>query len=362
MILFFYVAREYFKYLMSTIVLCSMLFVLFDFLGKTARYFSKYNPTTAQVLQLYVFQLPSIVYQALPLAALLASVICMVLLSRSNEVTAMRAAGMGPVAIGMPVAFGGLMTSLFALFLDQAVIPRTAEQMHQVEAVQIEKKADKRLAEGARWAKRGDRLYYFDDFDPFSSTITNLRVFRVNQQFRPLESMLAESAVYSPADKTWTLSGITVTNFAVNGSVTSVDNPPAMILELPLEPKKLKKERRTPGEMTFAELWDRIRRGEESGADVLSYRIELHLKIAMFLAAFVVSLIGIRFAFGSERTTETVRGIVVAVAMGVSYWFIVSAGRAMAKNGMIPPLLGAWAANFVVASIAIGSIMQARKT
>jgi lipopolysaccharide export system permease protein len=361
MILFFYVVREYIKYLLSTIVLCSVLFVLFDFLGKTARYFSKYNPSSAQVIKLYIFQLPSIIYQAMPLAALLASVISMVLLSRSNEITAMRAAGMGPVAIGMPVAFGGLLTSFAALMLDQLVIPRTAEVQHRIEQVEIEKKEDQRLTAGSRWVKKKDRLFYFEDYDPFSATLSKVQVLKVSELFRPVELLTADTAVFSPPDKTWTLSGITLTSFHGNGTVDAVSHPPVMILEMPLEPKKLKQEYRMPSEMTIGELWENISRGEESGADVLAYRIEFHLKIAMFLASLVVSLIGIRFAFGSERSTETVRSILVAVGMGVSYWFILSAGRAMARNVIVPPFVGAWAANVVVAGIALVSIMQARK-
>ena len=76
-----------------------------------------------QSISLVFFLLPSYIFQILllvqsiPIASLLASVITMVLLSRTNEVTAMRAVGMGPLRVGMPVALGGGLCLLSPHFL-----------------------------------------------------------------------------------------------------------------------------------------------------------------------------------------------------------------------------------------------------
>ena len=47
----------------------------------------------------------------------------MVLLSRTNEVTAMRAVGMGPLRVGLPVAFGGWFCLLASAFFGEVVLP-----------------------------------------------------------------------------------------------------------------------------------------------------------------------------------------------------------------------------------------------
>src|SRR5687768_5256436 len=101
--LFFYILREYVKYVIGTIALTIFLFILFDFIHKTTKYFSEYEPTTENIIKFYAYQIPAQLVQALPIAALLASVISMILLSRTNEITAMRAAGMGPWRIAAPL-------------------------------------------------------------------------------------------------------------------------------------------------------------------------------------------------------------------------------------------------------------------
>jgi lipopolysaccharide export system permease protein len=91
--LFWYIFKDYLKYVIGTLVLCMFLFVLFDFIHKTTKYFAQYKPSSDLIFQMYLYQLPMHISQALPIASLLASVITMVLLSRTNEITAMRAAG-----------------------------------------------------------------------------------------------------------------------------------------------------------------------------------------------------------------------------------------------------------------------------
>ena len=121
--IFWYIFRDYLKYVIGTLVLCMFLFVLFDFIHKTTKYFTQYKPSTDLIFQMYLYQLPMHISQALPIASLLASVITMVLLSRTNEITAMRAAGMGPLKIGLPLATGGVLLSIAAYAVNERVIP-----------------------------------------------------------------------------------------------------------------------------------------------------------------------------------------------------------------------------------------------
>jgi lipopolysaccharide export system permease protein len=337
MILFFYVAREFVKYVVGTLILCMFLFILFDFIHKTTGYLARYQPKSTDLIQFYLYQMPQLAQQALPITALIASVICMVLLSRTNEITAMRAAGMGPISVGMPIAVGGLIISGFSLILDQFIIPRTAEKVHYIEEVLMEKQEDTRISERARWLRDKDRL------------------------IRARELIEADSAKYSPDEKIWVMGSSRAWQFAVNGVVQHFERRPPQVVSIPIEPAKLKKERRKPSELSYRELWDYIKRGESSGMDVSVYRIEFHVKLAFCFAAFVVSLIGLKFGYRSERSMETVRSVLLAFAVGISYWFILNAARAFARNGILNPVFAAWAANFIVLSVALVGIWRARK-
>ena len=361
MTLFLYVLRDFFKYVFATLFLCIFLFLLFDFIHKTTRYIPKYNPTTEQLIKVYIYQLPNLVAQALPISALLASVITMVLLSRTNEVTAMRAVGMGPFQIGLPVVIGGIVLCFLSIAVGEGIMPRSAQKLHFIEEVLIERGSETQIAEGARWVKSSNVLYNFREYDPLTNVMTVVRVIETGENFRPKRSLEARLATYRPEFDDWLLEDVKILYFWPKGTLSYTEQKEILPVKIPVEPTKLKKERRLPHELASRELIELIRKGTSSGIDVQSYRVDFHRKLAFYFAPFVVCLIGLKFGYRSERTMETAKGVLLAVAIGMSYWFILDAARVLAKRGVLQPIPAAWSANVVILSVSIFNIFQQRK-
>lgn len=361
MTLFFYVLKDFFKFVFGALILCVFLFLLFDFIHKTTRYIPKYNPETKYLVELYLFQVPNLIVQALPIASLLASVVTMVLLSRTNEVTAMRAVGMGPLMIGAPIAVGGSILVLFSFLVGEFILPVTSKRVHYIQEVKIEKGAVNELAEGARWVRKDGSLFSFKDFDPMSSIMYKVRVIDMGPGFRPKKTLEAESAVYRADYGDWLLSKVKTLYFWPNGTLSYTEESDFLPIKIPAEPAKLRKERRLPNELSLGELNDIIQKGSSSGQDTLSYEVDMHVKMAFHFASLVVSFIGLKFGYKSERSMETAKGILLAIGIGVSYWFFLNSGRALGKQGELPPVLSAWAANFIVCGISWVSIARSKK-
>ena len=361
MTVFLYILRDYLKYVFGTVLLTVFLFILFDFIHKTTQYFPKYNPTTKVIIKFYALQIPLQVMQALPIAALLAGVVTMVLLSRTNEITALRAAGLGPFRIGLPLGIGGLLLSVLHISLSEFVVPRFAQRMHHVQEVEMEGKTDQKLIEGARWIRDGRRLISFQEYDRIEKLLTNVRIVYVRSNFRPDQTIEAESARYQSESDMWLLSSVKSINFSRTGLIDSVQSDVNRLVRLPIDPKKLKKDLRRPGELALRELSELIERGERSGIDSLPYKVEFHGKLAYPFAAFVVSLIGLKFGYQSERSTETAKGVLLAFIIGISYWFLFSAGRALGLRGTVPPMATAWLPNFVILGITFLDAWRSRR-
>lgn len=346
--LFLYILREYFKYVMGTIVLVLFLFVLFDFIHRTTKYFNDYHPKTIHLFQFYLYQMPTQLLQAMPIAALLASVIAMALLARGNEVTAMRAAGMSPIAIGFPLAFGGMALAVTSFLISEFIQPKTAAKQRYVKDVIIEGEADVMIAEGARWVRDKNNLVSFMDFNPRESTLNEMQMIEMGPNFRPVRIVQIDSGKYNAETNTWDLHGKREFEFLPNGVLSKTKPIPDNTQVLPMQPKKLKRERRQPDELSINELRDLITRGEEQGADTIAYQVDFQMKFAYPFAALAVSLLGLRFGYRSERTSETVKGILLAFGIGMSYWFILNAARALGRRGDVNPVFAAWLANIVL--------------
>ena len=361
MILFRYVIRDFFKYVASTLALCVFLFVLFDFIHKTTNYLSKYKPTTEQLAQYYLYQIPSLIVQSLPICALIGSVVCMVLLGRTNEVTAMRAAGMSPLRIGFPIIIGSFFLTAISFVTGEGILPHSAKKMHYIQQVLIEKESSDQDGDSSRWFRRDRQLFNYKEFVPLNNLLLGVSITEVGASFRPSQILEAESAFYQSESDNWILRNVKVTKFWPNGTIAAVEKKTGVVSALPIDPKKLTKERRMPNEQSLSELHDTISRGESIGADVTPYSVDMNLKLAFHFSSVVVSLIGLKFGYKSERSTETARGVLLGIAVGVGYWVILSAGRALAKGGAIHPILGAWSANIIITLYAYYQIRRASR-
>jgi lipopolysaccharide export system permease protein len=359
--LFLYVIKEYFKYVVGTVVLTVFLFILFDFIHQSTKDFAEYKPAGEIIARFYLYQVPTQLVQAMPIAGLLGSVVSMILLSRTNEITAMRAAGLGPWQIGLPLAAGGFILSVLSFVLGEVVVPRAAQRVHYVQQVQIRGEKDEQLGEGGRWLRNEQTFVNFEDYDPVSQTLTNVRLVDVKPNFRPEKAIESEYAYYSPEAKTWTLTGVRILHFRRNGTLESVEQKLNQVTHLPIEPKKLQKDRRKTHELSLRELRDLLDRRENSGGETIPLKVDYHGKVAYPFAAFVVSLIGLKFGYRSERSTETAKGVLLAFFIGISYWFILTSTKALGLRGDLHPFFAAWLPNVVVLMMIIIDAWRGRK-
>lgn len=360
--LFAYILRDFFKYFLGALMLTLFLFILFDFIHKTTRYFPRYQPAAVLVFKMYVLQLPSHILQAMPMAALLASVTSMALLSRGNELTAMQSVGMGPLRIGMPLFFGGFMLAVSGWLLNEYVIPLTAQRFHYVQEVQIEGVPSFEIADGVTWLKQKNVIYNFGKYDSESQIFRHLRMTKVTEDFLPLEAIEAATVRNLNDGGSWELTGVSVLRFDGNGGVSSQDYVPSIKMNLPIDVKKLAKERRLPSEMSRRELAFQITSTQNTGQNILPLQVDYHVKLAYPFAALVVSLLGLKFMYSSERSADTAKSILLALGIGMSFWFLLNSFMAMGRRGTVLPVVGAWGANIVLSAIAFWDIWRARVT
>lgn len=361
MILFRLILKEYLKFVFGTVLLCLFLFTLFDFIHKTSNYYARYNPSAVLIAKFYFYQTPFQLVQILPIASLLSSVIVMVLYNRSNEVTAMRAAGMNPTKIVAPLAAGGIILSALSYFLNEVVVPVSSQKMHFITHVLIEGDSVHATDEQAHWVRNRNTIFHFEEYEHTSQTLKKIKLVTIGKPFYPKDAIHAERAKYDPKTKLWALHDIQQISITPDGEIRKFSPPNTLRIQLPIEPEKLNMDRRNPDEISVIELADRIASGAKRGADVLNLRIALHVKLAYPLAAFLISLLGLKFGYRSERTTETVRSILIAFAVGISYWFILSSARALSIAGDLPPPLAGWLANGIIGTIVMWQYIRVHR-
>ena len=350
MLLFFYMFRRYCGYALAVVVLCLFLFIFFDFSHRARVFLNKVETSALDIAWFYFYQLPFLVVQALPIAALLAAVVTMLVLGRNNEITAMRAAGAGPRCLFAPLLVGGLLCSALGYMAGEWLVPLSAERMRRLEAQMAGDTAYRR--DKHVWLKNGNMIFRYRAYDSYRQRLLGLKQIELHEDFGVRSITTAAQADYRGKD--WLLHEVRVLHYDQHGWLQLAEAKQSYAVRLPFELTWLQREQRPPLEMSRAQLMQLIRARHARGENTLSQQVDLHLKIAYPCAALFVVLLGIRFGFLYQR--RAVRGVMATFAIGFAYWLSLGICTTLGRVGALAPFTAAWLANAVLLLYCLGQV------
>jgi LPS export ABC transporter permease LptG/LPS export ABC transporter permease LptF len=314
----------------------------------------------AVVFHYYAFWSPAVVHLVAPLGVLLATLITFGLLTKSNEVTAMKAGGISIYRITLPTVILGILGSGCLFALGDYLLPytnRVADADHNV----IKGRPPKSTSyTNHRWVLSNDgRLYNYEWL---------VEGKRPSAAGFPEGTRTDQTAfyglwLYSLDLKNWGLKQALFARRATwDGSAYDLEKgwrldirPGHRAVYTPFEhsrtrevevPSYFEKEQPESDTLGFADLRDHITSLEAVGFDVTKLRVALYRKVAYPTACLVMTLIGIPFSF-SVGKRGALYGIAISLAVGMVYWTCLSVFESLGSNALLPPLLAAWAANIL---------------
>ena len=348
-ILDLYVLRSWLFYLVILLVTFTGIYIIFDFfqlLGDIVR-----NHISAPLLvEYYWYLVPQIVYLMLPLSILVATLVSFGLLSKSNEITAIKSAGISLYRISVPILVGAGLFSGSMFLLGNNYLPETNQQQDAIRNQIKGKPAQTMYRPDRQWIfGKSNKIYNYRFFDPDLNVFANLSVFEIEpNDFRLKRRIYAARAFWEPHIQRWVLEDGWVRDFS-GGSVT--DYQPFAVRsfsELDEAPAYFKKEVKPSEQMSVLELRQYIRSLKQSGFDVVRLSVALYRKFSYPLIAFVVTLIAIPFSF-STGSRGALAGIALSIGIAIVYWSVSSLFEAMGNLSQLPPAVAAWSPDVLFA-------------
>ncbi|MGH7888805.1 MAG: LptF/LptG family permease, partial [Candidatus Binatia bacterium] len=109
-----------------------------------------------------------------------------------------------------------------------------------------------------------------------------------------------------------------------------------------------------PKELPLNELLEKIAANRRQGAKDIAERMELHQRIAFGFVPLVFGLLGVSLAL-LPRNSRSSRssGFMLCLFWLLSYYVLLSLGKALGEKSILHPLPALWLPNLVVGSIAI---------
>lgn len=341
-ILDLYVLRSWLFYLAILLVTFTGIYMIFDFfqnLGDIVRN----HIGTQIVLEYYWYLTPQVIYLMLPLSILVATLVCFGLLSKSNEITAIKSAGVSLYRISIPILVAGGLFSGSMFLLGNNYLPETNQQQDALRNQIKGKPAQTMYRPDRQWIfGKSDNIYNYLFFDPDLNVFANLSVFEIDSNdFRLKRRIYATRAFWEPHIRRWVLEDGWMRDFS-GGRVT--DYQPFSVhtfKELDEPPSYFKKEVKPSEQMSALELRQYIQSLKQSGFDVVRLSVAFYRKFSYPLIAFVVTLIAIPFAF-STGSRGALAGIAISIGIAIVYWSVSSLFEAMGNLSQLPPAVAAW--------------------
>jgi LPS export ABC transporter permease LptG/LPS export ABC transporter permease LptF len=337
-----YIIQGWVFYFCILLVTFTGIYIIFDFfqlLGDMVR-----NHISARVvLDYYRFLLPQVIYLMLPLSILVATLINFGLLTKSNQITAIKAAGVSLYRISVPVLLVAVVLSAGMFFLSDNFLPETNQRQDALRN-EIKGKPPQTFYRPERqWIfGQSDRIYNYRFFDPDKNVFADLACFEFDPQtFRLTRRIYAARAFWEPPIRGWVLENGWVRDLAGDQVITYMPFSVDTFKEMTEEPAYFKKEVRPSEQMSALELRHYISELSQSGFDVIRLSIQFYRKFSYPLIAFVVALIGIPFSFTSG-SKGALSGVALSIGIAILYWSISSLFEAMGNLSQLPPLVAAW--------------------
>ncbi len=351
-----YVAGRYLRTIVLAFFGLLSLYYIIEFIELSEKV-QKGNATLGMVLEYFYYATPTFVYFVLPLATLVAVLTTFGGLTRTNELTVLRACGVSLYRTALPLLLLALVWSGLLFLLEDRVLAHSQRRAEVLRDVIRDRPPRTFNIANRNWlAGKDGRLYYYAVYDARQRTLHQLSVFDVAQQpYRLVRHTSAARAHYD--DGTWQAADGWVQQFGNDDRVRR-EAFAGRALSL-MEPEDIGTEQLDATLMNYGELQGYIERLDQSGLNITEHRVELHRKLAFPFVTLVMTLLAVPFGLTTGRR-GALYGIGLAMALAVSYLVVSHVFVAFGNASMLPPALSAWATNGVFAAGALYLLFTVR--
>jgi lipopolysaccharide export system permease protein len=348
------------KFLTNLVVAVSGWIILFIIINmiETVSKFIDNGATLEQFFFYYLYYIPYIISLTLPIAMLLAALFAVTNLAQANELVAQYSSGISLYRILGPLFLTALIISILAGVFNEYVVPQSNQNRLDLMRYDIENrpKNSGKFRNNIYVQDTENRkisIRYFNGKKNIATDVS-LQTFDGSTM---IERIDAKKMIWQ--DSLWALKDASVRTFKDDQEkVRQIAD--TTILDSHIKPTNLIRIKKSPEEMSFAELNTFIDELRDIGANPRKWIVERHLKISLPFANFIVVLIGAPFA-SRKRRGGTGLSFGLSLLISFSFFILIRFGQVLGHQGTLEPLLAAWLGNLVFLSLGFYSLFTVSK-
>ena len=302
-----------------------------------------------------LLQLPQQTYEMLPIGALIGAIIGLGGLARDSELTVVRAAGVSVARIAVSAGLAGLVVAAFLWVIGEYFAPPADQYARQYKIFSRYSQVEFTGSRSA-WVRQGP---YFINVrrQAAENLYGGVYVYELDAERRLVMVGRAETAAQDASGR-WVLTNYAETRLGADATKARI--VPRLVTDQRFNADFLGMAVTQPESMPLADLYAYKTHLEENNLDSGVWEIAFWSRISRLVAAVVVCIFAVPFAFGPLRSAgagaRTIMGIMVGVLFVLLTQTLENSGQVYGLN----PLLVAWGPVALLSVIATVAIWRTR--
>lgn len=280
-----------------------------------------------------LLRVPASLYEFLPLAGLVGSLVGLGMLASNSELTVMRAAGVSVRRIVFAVLKPALLLALLGVLLGEFVVPHSEQVAQSTRA--LAQSAGKAIrSQHGVWHREGNQFIHINAVEA-NGTIHGITRYQFDDRRQLRSASFAQQGHFT--GQSWQLENIQRTHF--EDTRTRVEQQAQEVWQTGLTPTLLAVVVIDPVNLSISGLWSYADYLQRQGLDAFRYQQAFWNKVLQPLAVLALVLVAASFVFGPLRSVTVGQRVVAGVVVGLVFKFSQDLlGPASAVIGFAPLL------------------------
>ncbi len=299
--------------------------------------------------EIFLYLMPYLLVYALPAATLVSVLVVFLRMAGDQEITALKASGVGLLSIISPVLLVAGLAFAFSSCLNIWMVPLANRALKNT-LIRIAKgQTHLAITEGVFNDSIRGVLFYVRKVDQQSGRLQGIFI-SDERDPKVSTTIVADSGTVFPDER----AGVSTLRL-FSGKILRVEGDLSRFqgLDFNTYDFQLATGDVLPGdsgrdkglrELTIGDINERLAKAAPDSRDANTLKMQYHKKFAIPFACIVLGFLG--FPLGVQaRIAGRYFGVAAALVLFLMYYLFLTAGWSLGENGNIPPLLGMWFPN-----------------
>lgn len=305
------------------------------------------------VLKYVYYNTPEMISFVLPVSILTAVLLTFSIMSKNNEMTAVRVSGISLYRIAVPAIVVGIIFSLLYFFVQETITPDANRNAGKILNKIYKRTIGPDTEIYKNWiAGKNNTFYFYSYLDTRNKKkkYKDFNILMLNDDFSIKKRISARTAAWKNKKNLVLTSGF-IREF-INNTPVKYSIFGKKIFEIEEGRSYFSKKLSFGQHMNISRLKEYIKYLKKNRSDTGRYEAKLFYHYAFPFSSFIMVLIAIPFSFKMGKK-GTLFGIGIAIAISMVFWAVLSIFSAMGSASILSPFISAFAPIVIFASISV---------